>query len=64
MIRTTRFVTELKCKNCGIIHLLGETFQGQRCCANPHGMKTGDREIVEYSKTIEEEKQEFLDTCR
>lgn len=59
MIRTTRFVTELKCKNCGIIQLRGELFNGQRCCDRPHpSIILGEREIVEYTKTTEEEKAE------
>lgn len=55
MIRTTRSVTEMKCKNCNIIHLLGQTFNGKRCCSNPLGYPIGKRMIVEYKKTLEEE---------
>ena len=58
MIRTTRFVTEMKCKSCNIIHLLGQTFDGKRCCSNPNPIPIGEREIVEYTKTNEEEKQD------
>jgi len=64
MIRSTRFVNECKCNNCGIIHLLGETFNGQRCCDNPNPIITGHREIVEYTKTNEEEKAEVLEQMR
>ena len=61
MIRTTRNVCECVCDNCGIIHLLGQTFNGQRCCDRPKTRITGERTIVEYKKTIEEEKQEVDD---
>ena len=60
MIRTTREVNECRCKNCNIIHLLGETFNGQRCCDRPNPTIIGMRTIVEYEKTIEEEKQEVI----
>jgi len=60
MIRTTREVNECKCRNCSIIHLLGETFNGQRCCDNPRPIIIGLRTIVEYKKTNEEEKAEVL----
>ena len=58
MIRSTRMVNECKCSHCGIIHLLGETFNGQRCCDNPSPRIIGKREIVEYTKTNDEEKAE------
>lgn len=61
MIRTTREVTECVCKNCNIIQLLGETFNGRRCCDNPSIKIIGMRTVVEYEKTNEEEKQEFID---
>jgi len=60
MIRTTRPVTECRCRNCGIIHLLGETFNGQRCCSSPIPRIIGRRIVVEYTKTNEEEKQEVI----
>lgn len=60
MIRTTREVTECKCKNCNIIHLLGQTFNGQRCCDNPSPRIIGMRSIVEYEMTNEEEKADFI----
>lgn len=58
MIRTTRMVTECVCKNCGIIHLLGEKFNRQRCCNQPQTVIIGKRKVVEYSRTQEEEKAE------
>jgi len=62
MIRTTRMVTEVKCKNCGIVQLRGERFNGQRCCEHSHpSIILGERMIVEYEKTIEEDRQEMLD---
>ena len=61
MIRTTREVTECVCDNCNIIHLLGQTFNGRRCCDNPRTRIIGSRTIVEYKKTIDEEKQEVID---
>jgi len=65
MIRTTRMVTEVKCKNCGIVQLRGQTFNGQRCCSNSHPSNIlGEREIVEYTKTNEEEKAEVLEQMR
>ncbi len=60
MIRSTRFVKEFRCFNCNIIHLLGETFNGKRCCYKPKPLPIGEREIVEYRKTIEEEKNEVI----
>lgn len=60
MIRTTRMVTECQCMECGIIHLLGQTFDGQRCCGRPRPKTIGKRRIVEYTKTVEEEKAEVL----
>ena len=60
MIRSTREVNECKCENCGIIHLLGETFNGQRCCDTPKPNIFGMRTIVEYTKTNEEEKADFM----
>ncbi len=60
MIRTTREVIECKCKNCGILHLLGQTFNGRRCCDNPNPTIIGMRAVVEYEKTIEEEKEDFM----
>mgnify|MGYP003652902587 FL=1 len=60
MIRTTREVTEMKCINCGIIHLLGETFNGRRCCEKSEGVPIGTRTIVEYAKTDAEERSERL----
>jgi transcription elongation factor Elf1 len=59
MIRTTRNVYEVKCKGCGIISLLGQTVNGQKCCDNytPEWLDTM-REIVEYKKTNEEESDE------
>lgn len=62
MIRTTRMVKECKCDHCGIIHLLGQTFNGQRCCNNPKGRIIGERKIVEYKKTDEEERAEFMES--
>ena len=64
MIRTTRMVNECRCNNCGIIHLLGERFNGQRCCGNPRPVPIGEREIVEYENTIEEEKAEVQDAIK
>lgn len=61
MIRTTRLVTECVCKNCAIIHLLGQTFNGQRCCKQPSPMRIGERMIVEYSKTNAEDRAEMLE---
>lgn len=61
MIRTTRWIKECKCRNCGIIHLLGETFNGQRCCEHPHPDFIGEREVPQYEKTNEEEKDEVLE---
>jgi len=63
VIRTTRFVTELKCKNCGIVQLRGETFTyGKRCCDNSRpSVILGEREIVEYTKTNEEERAEMME---
>ena len=61
MIRHTRFINETKCQNCGIIHLLGETFQGQRCCANPKPRIIGMREVPYYTKTNDEERAEMLE---
>ena len=58
MKRTTRFVKECRCINCNIIHLLGQTFNGKRCCDSPNITIIGEREIVEYTKTIEEEQTE------
>ena len=60
MIRTTRMVTELKCERCGIIHLLGETFNGQQCCDKPISKIIGEREVPVYTKTNEEEKAEVV----
>jgi hypothetical protein len=53
-------VNEMQCTNCGIIHLLGEKFNGQRCCDNPRPCIIGMREIVEYKQTIEEERAEVM----
>jgi hypothetical protein len=64
MIRSTRDVTECKCKTCGIIHLLGQTFNGQRCCNNPRPMIIGMRTVVDYEKTNDEEKAEVLADMR
>ena len=61
MIRTTRIINECRCKNCKIIHLLGETFQGQRCCDNPLPVFVGTREVPHYEKTNEEEKAEVIE---
>lgn len=61
MIRTTRDVNECICTNCNIIHLLGETFNGQRCCDNPRPKIIGMRTIVEYKKTIDEERAEAIE---
>lgn len=58
MLRTTVTIMEMKCKSCGIIHLLGETFNGQRCCDNPHGVSIGEREVVRYVKSVQEEREE------
>jgi len=61
MIRTTRMVTEVKCKNCNIVQLRGQTFNGQRCCNDSHpSIILGEREIVEYKKTNTEEKAEVI----
>ncbi len=60
MIRTTRDVNECVCKNCNIIHLLGQTFNGQRCCSRPNPIIIGMRTIVEYEMTNEEEKADFM----
>ena len=60
MIRTTRIINECRCKNCKIIHLLGETFQGQGCCDNPLPIFVGTREVPHYEKTNKEELAEFL----
>ena len=64
MIRTTREVNECICLNCNIIHLLGETFNGQRCCDRPNTQIIGKRMIVEYAKTHAEEKAEVLEQMR
>ena len=61
MIRTTRKVNECVCENCYIIQLLGETFNGHRCCDNPLPRIIGSRIVVDYTKTNEEEKQEVID---
>ena len=60
MKRKTRDVTECICDNCNIIHLLGQTFNGQRCCGNPRSRIIGSRTIVEYEKTIDEEREELI----
>jgi len=64
MIRSTRNVIECVCVNCKIIHLLGETFNGQRCCDDPNPRRIGEREIVEYTKSNSEEKQEVLNEMK
>lgn len=56
MIRTVKFIQEFRCKNCKIIHLLGQKFQGQRCCFNPYPVYIGMRAVPFYEKTVEEEK--------
>lgn len=58
MIRITRDVNECRCENCKIIHLLGQTFDGHRCCDNPKSIIIGKRTIVEYKKTAEDDKAE------
>ena len=62
MIRTTREITECACKNCGIVQLLGQTFNGQRCCDRSYPNKIGTRIVVEYKKTDKEEREDFLKT--
>ena len=64
MIRTTRDVNECICKNCGIVHLLGQLFNGQRCCNTPKPVIIGKRTIVEYNKTNDEEKIEVIEQMR
>jgi len=55
MIRTTRQIIEVQCKNCKIVHLLGEKFNGKRCCDRPEPRPIGKREVVEYKLTIKEQ---------
>lgn len=55
-------VNECQCTNCMVIHLLGETFNGKRCCGSPKPKFIGKREVVEYTKTNEEEKADFMMT--
>ena len=64
MIRTTREVTECVCDNCNIIQLLGQTFNGQRCCDRPRIRIIGSRTVPEYTKTNDEEKQEVIDDMK
>lgn len=60
-ILTNRKVTEVKCRNCGLIYILGQTFNGKRCCDKPLTMTTGNMiNVVDSRKTNDEEKQEVI----
>jgi len=60
MVKTERYVNEVKCKSCNTVYLLGQTFNGNRCCSTPTTTLIGLRKITEWKKTIEEEKEEVL----
>lgn len=65
MIMHSKLVKELKCTNCGTVQLMGQTFNGKRCCSNHASyLIIGEKKVITHKLTNEEEKNIVLNEMR